>query len=250
MKRGRPLMLGSLDKKVTKLSYDFKKASRSCKPCYCHRCCTSTDREKCRRAFKMYRLILSLWTQSLFRRMGFGRRMCTTKKPEIPYRALMEAKLFFQHQIASLVEEHHIPPSLIMNFDQTPLKYTPVSNSTLAKKGSKHVPITCGAFKESVTATFNITYSNKFLPMQLIYKGKTRRSFPRVNFQQSFSLSANMKHFSNTQESMKLLDEIILPFVEKERDMLNLGEKQPAFLIIDVFSGQMAKSVIDKMAES
>ena len=128
----------------------------------------------------MYHLILSSWTQSLFQRMGFGRRMCTTKKPEIPDRALMETKLFFQHQIASLVAEHHIPPSLIMNFDQTPLKYAPVSNSTLAKKGSKHVPIAGGAFKESITATFNITYSNKFLPMQLISKGKTRRSFPRV----------------------------------------------------------------------
>ena len=57
--------------------------------------------------------------------------------------------------------------------------------------------------------------------MQLTYKGKARRSFPRVNFPPSFSLSANMKHFSNTQESMKLLDEIVVPYIEKERGMLN-----------------------------
>ena len=177
------------------------------------------------------------------------RRIRTTDKPEIPDRAAMEAKLLFQYQITSLVEEHDIPPSLIMNFDQTTLKYAPVSNSTLAKKGSKHVPITSGAFKESITRTFGITYSNKYLTMQLIYKGKTR-SFPRVNFPPSFLLSANMKHCNNKQESMKVLDEIIKPYVEKERDMLNLDEKQPTPLITDVFSGQMTKPVIDKMAEN
>ena len=128
----------------------------------------------------------------------------------------MEAKLLFQHQIASLVEEHKIPSSFIKNFDQTPLKYAPVSNSNLAKKRSKHVPISGGAFKKSITATFGIAYSNKFLPMQLICKGKTRRSFPLGNFPPSCLLSTNMKYFINTQESMKLLDQIIIPYVETE----------------------------------
>ena len=84
--------------------------------------------------------------------MGFVRRMRTTDKPEIPDQAVKEAKLLFQHQIVSIVEYDEIPESLIMKFDQTPLKYAPVSNSTLAKKGSKHIPITGGAFKESIIA--------------------------------------------------------------------------------------------------
>ena len=137
-----------------------------------------------------------------------------------------------------------------MNFNQAILKYAPASNSTLAKKGSKHIPVMGGVFKESITATFSITYSGKFLPMQLIYKGKTQRSFPRVNVPPSFSLSGNWKHFSNTQESLKLLDEIIIPYVEKEREALNLDKNQPALLIIDVFSGQVTKPVIDKMTEN
>ena len=62
-----------------------------------------------------------------------------------------------------------------------------------------------------------------------------RGSFPRINFPQYFSLSANIKHFSNTQESLKLLYEIIIPYVEKERDKLNLDKKQPELLIIDDF---------------
>ena len=169
--------------------------------------------------------------------MDFVRRMRTTDKPEITDQAVKEAKLLFQHQIVSIVEDDGIPESLIMKFDQTPLKYAPVSNSTLTKKGSKHIPITGGAFKESITATFGITYSGKFLPMQLIYKGKTQRSFPRVNFSSSFSLSANSKHFSNTQESLKLLDEIIIPYVEKEREALNpRQESARTFVHLHIFS--------------
>ena len=69
-------------------------------------------------------------------------------------------------------------------------------------------------------------------------------------FPSSFLLTDIMKYFSNTKESMKLLDEIIIPYAGKEMDMLNLDENQPALLIIDAFSGQMTKAIIDKMAEN
>ena len=190
----------------------------------------------------MYRLSFFKLDTKLFRRMGFVRRMRTTNKPEIPDQAVKEAKLLFQHQIVSIVEDDEIAESLIINFDHTSPKYAPVSNSNLAKKGSKHTSIKGGAFKESITATFSITYMGNSLPMQLIYKGKRKRSFPRVNFPSSFSLSANSKHFSNTQESLKLLDEIIILYVEEERKALNLDNNQPALLIIDVFSGQFTKT--------
>jgi len=50
-------------------------------------------------------------------------------------------------------------------------------------------------------------------------------------------LSANPKHFSNTEESLKLLDEIIIPYVKRERTKLGLSENQYALLILDVFKG-------------
>ena len=37
----------------------------------------------------------SYWAKSLFRRMGFTKRTCTTSKPEIPELARKEAKLIF-----------------------------------------------------------------------------------------------------------------------------------------------------------
>ena len=43
----------------------------------------------------------------------------------------------YLHNIVAIVEENTIPQNLIMNLDQTPLKYVPVSHHTMAKKGVK-----------------------------------------------------------------------------------------------------------------
>ena len=114
------------------------------------------------------------------------------------------------------MERFNIPHELVINADQTPLKYVPVGRSTLASKNSKNVPLAGAADKRAITATFAQTLDDSFLPMQLIYKGKTSQSFPKITFPDGFSLSANEKHFSNTDESIKYL-KIIIPYVEQKR---------------------------------
>ena len=54
----------------------------------------------------------SSWAKSLFRRMGLIKRVFTAMKPEIPENAKNEAKLLFQHQIISYVEQKVIPHHL------------------------------------------------------------------------------------------------------------------------------------------
>ena len=80
----------------------------------------------------------SSWTRSRFQRMGFVRRAKTTSKPEIPERVKNEAALILHHQI---LEKYQIPSSMLINIDQTPLEYAPVSNQMMSQKGSKHVAI-------------------------------------------------------------------------------------------------------------
>ena len=92
----------------------------------------------------------SSWTKSLFRRMGFVRRGKTTSKPEIPQRAKNEAALILQHQIVDLVEKYQIASLMLINIDQTPLKYAPVSNQTMAQKRSKHVAIEGSSYKNAI----------------------------------------------------------------------------------------------------
>ena len=92
----------------------------------------------------------SSWTKSLFRRMDFVRRGKTASKPEIPQRAKNEAALILQHQIVDLVEKYQIASLMLINIDQTPLKYAPVSNQTMVQKRSKHVAIEGSSYKNAI----------------------------------------------------------------------------------------------------
>ena len=78
----------------------------------------------------------SSWAKSLFKRMSFVKRMSTTGKVEIPEGAKREAELTYLHDIVSLMEKNVIPSCLVINLDQTLLKYIPSARQTLAKKVS------------------------------------------------------------------------------------------------------------------
>ena len=118
--------------------------------------------------------------------MGLAQRMKTTGKAEIPEGTRKQAELMYLHNIVAIVEENNIPQYLIKNFNQTPLKYVPVSHHTMAKKGVKSVSITGSSDNRCITGTFVITLEGDFLPLQLIYGGKTKQSLPRYKFPESF----------------------------------------------------------------
>ena len=72
--------------------------------------------------------------------------------------------------------------------------------------------------------------------MQMIYGSKTNQSIPQYIFPENFCLSANPKHFSNTEELLKYLDEVIIPYVVKERSESKLLNDQKELMIMDVFT--------------
>ena len=145
------------------------------------------------------------WIQSLFRQMHFVRRTATISKVEIPKGTKKEAELTLLHRIVSTVEKYQIPISMILNLDQTSLKYAPCNRKTLAPKNSKHVAISGTSNKKTITGTFVITLDRHCLPSELIYGDKTTISLSKFKFPKEFSLSVYEKHFSNTQESLKIL---------------------------------------------
>ena len=116
--------------------------------------------------------------------------MRTTGKIEILEGAKKEGKLLYLHDIVFLVDDHIIPDSLILNLDQTKLKYIPSANDILAKKGPTSIGIAGSDDKRCSTGTFTVSLKGGFLPMQLIYGGKTNQSLP-----ESFSLSVNPKQY-------------------------------------------------------
>ena len=137
--------------------------------------------------------------------------MKTTGNIEIPDGATKEAQLLYLHVIVSLIDDHNIPASLILNLDQTKLKYISSANHTLAKKGSNSIGIAGSGGKRCITGTFTVSLKGGFLPMRLIYGGKANQSPRQLKFPESFSLSVNPKHYSNTLESIKIIDEVTIP---------------------------------------
>ena len=130
--------------------------------------------------------------------MGFVRRFSTTRKVFIPEALQKELETQYLHDIVRKTEENNIPPSIVLNLDQTSSKYVPVSNKTLAPKGAKTVPIKGLNDKKIITATFTIAFDDKFLTMLLIHGGKTQQSLSRVIFASSFPLNGNPKPLFDT----------------------------------------------------
>ena len=128
--------------------------------------------------------------------MGFVRRMATTGKVPISEEVRKEVEMTYFHSIVTTIENKKIPKSLVINLDQTQSKYAPGCNIRLAPKVVKNVSIAGSTDKRTITATFSITMDGQFLPMQIIYGGKTSKSIPRVSFPDRFLVSANPKHLA------------------------------------------------------
>ena len=121
-------------------------------------------------------------TRNVLKDIGWVKRKGTSGKVELCPKFLEEEKFTFQLAISKSASDHDIPLELVLNLDQTPLSYVSPGKYTFDLKGSKKVPIKGVDDKRQITATFTITASGSFLPIQLIYSGKTKRSIPTYDF--------------------------------------------------------------------
>ena len=127
--------------------------------------------------------------------MNWTKRKGTTGKIQPSKQFLLEEKLTFQKKISGVIFEHDIPKELIINLDQTPLSYVSPGKYTFDVKGVKTVPIKGIDGKRQITATFAISMSGEFLPIQEIYEGKTKRCLPKYTFPVSFNAIFTENHW-------------------------------------------------------
>ena len=159
------------------------------------------------------------------------RRMGNTAKVPVAPGLLDEVKLDFQRKIKLLQSWHNIPDELIINFDQTPLAFVCSPNHTLEVQGTKSIPLIAKGKKKQITGTFSISKAGHFLPLQLIYEGKTDQCLPRgIKFPDGFNVTYTPNHWSNEEKAIELLDVIIFPFLKKMREELMLPAEQKAVI--------------------
>ena len=61
---------------------------------------------------------------------------------------------------------------------------------------------------------------------------RQKKSIPAVSFPSDFVISANEKHYSNEREALNMLENVIIPRVEKQRVSLNLDFDHPALFAV------------------
>ena len=96
-------------------------------------------------------LITKDWAKRLLGRMGLVKRQGMTKAKVTPSNC-ENVKQQYLADICSLVFVEEIPADLIINWDQTGVKYVPVSNWTMEVKGSKRVEVAGADDKRQITA--------------------------------------------------------------------------------------------------
>ena len=155
------------------------------------------------------------WARKVLYRMDtlgrkMTRRIATTTRIPVAPALLAETKLDFQLEIRQLQSWHGIPDDLIINFDQTLLPCVVTGNSTLNEKDAKSVTLQGKGKKKEITATFAVSITGDFLPLQLIYEGRTPRWLPKdFEFPKEFDVTFIPNHWSNEEKSNQLLDNVI-----------------------------------------
>ena len=138
--------------------------------------------------------LTDLWAREVLKQLKCSKREGTSGKVDPSPQFLAEENFTFQRTISTAILEHDIPAPFIVNLDQTPLSYVSPGKYTFSFKGAKNVPIKEIDDKRQITATFAVSLTEKFLPIQLIYKGKTKRSLPKFKFPSTFTLSYTENH--------------------------------------------------------
>ena len=189
-----------------------------------------------------------MWGRSIVQRVGFRRRVATTGKVEVPEGARKEAGLQHHFRIVNIIEKHNIPKSFVLNSDQTSSKYVTVGRTTMAPKNSTRVGLAGSTDKRSITLTLTVPLDGKVLQFKIIYGDKTDQSLPKITFPAKFSTSVNEKHYSNTEEVIKHLQGILIPYVNEERKKIGDAD-QYALLIWAVLRGQKTEAVTSLLQE-
>ena len=129
----------------------------------------------------------------------------------------------FLADIAAEVVMKDIPREMIFNWDKTGLSIIPTGSWTMEREGAKVVSIAHADDKRQITAVLAVTATREYLAPQLLYKGKTERCHPQVQFPEGWYVWHTENHWSNEDSMKRYMKKVVIPFVTQKREALKVG---------------------------
>ena len=86
----------------------------------------------------------------------------------------------------------------------------------MSKEGSKRVEVVGLKDKRQITALFGGSMSGDFLPVQVVYQGKTTKSLLTMDFPKQWHLIFTENHLSNESIMMDYVENIFIPYVQSK----------------------------------
>ena len=250
---GRPLTLGDIDETVQKYIKALRVAGTAISAPLVLAAAQGIVEAKDRTLLVEHGGSIQLtrsWANSLMKRMGFVRRAATTQtKQQVTGEAYQHMKVQYLDQIAGMVKAHQIPSQLVINWDQTPVDVAPSINWSMAEEGSRRVSVAALNDKRQVTSTLAVTMDGQFLPLQVLYQGKTDRCHPKYTFPDDFDIFHTANHWATGETVIRYISNIILPYVHKVRSDLSSPD-QHGLVIFDVFRGHLVPEVDEVLEEN
>jgi len=212
-KRGRPLLLGEIDKDVA----DHIRSIREAGGIVNQDIVIATARGLVKRKNPTLLSdaggplhIDKTWAVSFLKRLGYVKRKGTKAARKLPD-DFDHQKSEFLRIIKETVTKYSIPPQLIFNFNQIGLKIVPVSNWTMPSEGSKQVDIIGLEDKREIIALFGRTADVSLLPPHILYQGKTDQCHAKYQFPDD-------NHWSTVDSIIRYIENVIVPYTDKVKE--------------------------------
>ena len=120
----------------------------------------------------------------------------------------------------------------------------------MEQEGASRVEIVGLNDKRQITVTFAASLSGEFLPLQILYQGKTERCHPSFAFPEGYDVWHSPNHWANGDTVVRYIEKVILPYFRRVRAEKGLPDTHPGLCIYDVFRGHKKDEVQTLMEEN
>ncbi|XP_035221407.1 LIM/homeobox protein Lhx4-like [Stegodyphus dumicola] len=105
----------------------------------------------------------------------------------------------------------------------------------MKERGSKQVSVIVMEDKREMTVLLACSLAGNLLLPQLLFAGKTTNCHPKFKFRADWDVWHTDSPWSNTDTMIRYIENILVPYYDKQREILGLVPEQPGVAFFEVF---------------